>query len=252
MQTVKSADGTTIAFDQSGNGPALILVAAAFNDRSSTKTLAAGLGSAFTVYEYDRRGRGDSGDTPAYAVEREVEDLAALVVEAGGSAFLFGHSSGAALALEASAAGVPVRKLAVYEPPYTEGPTAEFAAELAELVKAGRRAEATERFLALVGTPAQVIDQMKGAPYWSQMESFAPTLPYEVTLCNGGAVPVDRLSKITAPTLVLAGGASPPWAAECARTVASSIPGGEQLVLEGQGHGAADDVLIPVLTKFFT
>jgi pimeloyl-ACP methyl ester carboxylesterase len=93
---------------------------------------------------------------------------------------------------------------------------------------------------------------MKGAPYWSQMESFAPTLPYEVTLCNGGAVPVDRLSKITAPTLVLAGGASPPWAAECARTVASSIPGGEQLVLEGQGHGAADDVLIPVLTKFFT
>ena len=252
MQTVESADGTKIAFDRSGEGLPLILIVGAFSDRSSTKSLATGLAPAFTLYEYDRRGRGDSGDTPPYAIEHEVDDLAALVIAAGGSASVFGHSSGGALALEAAAAGVPIDKLAVYEPPYTEGPTAEVAAQLSELVTKGRTAEATQRFLALMGTTPETIDQMKAGPYWTHMESYAPTLPYEVTLCNGGVVPIDRLSKITAPTLVLAGGASPAWASESTRAVASSIPGSEQRVLEGQGHGAADDILTPVLTEFFT
>jgi pimeloyl-ACP methyl ester carboxylesterase len=251
MNRTQSSDGTVIAFDHSGTGPPLILVVGAFSDRSSTKTLASGLGSHFTVYEYDRRGRGDSGDTTVYSVEREVDDLAAVVEATGGSAFVFGHSSGGALTLEAAARGVPVRSLAVYEPPYTEGPTAEFADQLAELVASGRRTEAVERFLALQGTPTAVLDQMKAAPYWDHMQSFAPTLPYDIRLCNGGSVPTDRLAKIAVPVLALAGGASPRWAQDAARAIAEAVPAGSHRVLEGQGHGVADDVLIPVLTEFF-
>lgn len=251
METVKSPDGTTIAFDRSGSGPALVLVVGAFCDRSSTKTLAAGLSPSFTVFEYDRRGRGDSGDTAPYSVEREVGDLAAVVSAAGGEAFVFGHSSGGALGLEAAAAGVPIPRLAVYEPPYAEGTTAEFAALLTDLVASDRRSEAAERFLALVGTPPEVLAQMTAAPYWPHMLSFANTLPYEIMLCNGGSVPVDRLARVTARTLALAGGASPEWTREGARRIAAAIPAAEPRVLEGQGHGASDDVVIPVLTEFF-
>ena len=251
MDTVQSKDGTTIAFDRSGAGPALVLVVGAFSDRSSTQSLAAGLGSTFTVYEYDRRGRGNSGDAAPYSIDREVDDLAAVIATAGGSAFVFGHSSGGALALEAAAAGVPIRGLAVYEPPYTEGPSYAFAARLEELVGAGRRSEAAAAFLTLMGTPAGVIEQMQAGPYWGHMESFAQTLVYDVTLCNDGSVPVDRLAKISAPTLALAGGASPAWAGEVARAIAAAVPDGQARVLEGQGHGVADDVLIPVLTAFF-
>jgi pimeloyl-ACP methyl ester carboxylesterase len=251
MERVQSADGTTIAFDRSGAGPALVLVVGAFSDRSSTKSLAAGLGSRFAVYEYDRRGRGDSGDTAPYSIEREIEDLAAVVEAAGGSAFVFGHSSGGALALEAAARGVPARRVAVYEAPYTAGPTTEFADQLDELAASGREGEVAERFLTLMGTPPQMIEQMKAGPYWARMRSFARTLPYEVRLCNGGSVPADRLAAITAPTLALAGGASPGWAREAAATIAAAVPGGQLRVLDGQGHGAADEVLIPVLEKFF-
>jgi pimeloyl-ACP methyl ester carboxylesterase len=252
METVQSHDGTTIAFDRSGLGPALVLIVGAFSDRSSSKSLAAGLGSRFTVYEYDRRGRGDSDEKGPYSIEREVEDLAALIEAAGGSAFVFGHSSGGALALEAAARGVPMHGLAVYEPPYTEGTTAEFAAQLSELVVSGQRAEAAERFLVLVGTPPEALAHITTGPYWAHMQSFANTLPYEITLCNGGSAPVDRLAHITTPTLALAGGMSPDWAREGAEVIAGAIPGAESQVLEGQGHGAADEVLIPVLAEFFT
>ena len=251
MDTVQSSDKTTIAFDCSGVGPALVLVVGAFCDRSSTKTLAAGLGSTFTVYEYDRRGRGDSGEAGPYSVEREVDDLAAVIGAAGGSAFAFGHSSGGALVLEAAASGVPIRELAVYEPPYTEGPTYEFADRLAEMAAAGRESDAAGAFLELMGTPAAVLEQMKAGPYWEHMASYAHTLAYEVRLCNDGSVPVDRLAKISAPTLVMAGGASPAWARGGARTIAAAVPNGQARVLEGQGHGAADDMIIPVLTEFF-
>jgi pimeloyl-ACP methyl ester carboxylesterase len=251
MDRVHSTDGTLIAFDQSGRGPALILVVGAFSDRSSTKTLASGLESHFTVYEYDRRGRGDSGNTPPYSVEREVEDLAAVAEAAGGPAFVFGHSSGGALTLEAAARGVPFRRLAVYEPPYTEGPSDEFAAQLAELVAAGRPGEVAERFLMLMGTPAEVLEHMKAGPYWAHMQSFAGTLPYDIRLCNGGSVPANRLAKIAAPTLALAGGASPAWAHDAARAIAAAVPDGQHRVLDGQGHGVADEVIIPVLVGFF-
>ncbi len=251
MDKVQSEDGTEIAFDHTGAGPALVLVVGAFSDRSSTKTLAAGLGSSFTVYEYDRRGRGDSGEADPYSIQREVDDLAAVVEAAGGSAYVFGHSSGGALVLEAAASGIPIRGLAVYEPPYTEGPSHEFAGRLEDMVAAGRESDAAEAFLSLMGTPAGVLEQMKAAPYWKHMESFAHTLVYEVRLCNDGSVPLDRLAKISAPVLALAGGASPAWAREGAHAIAAAVPNGQARVLEGQGHGVADEVLIPVLKESF-
>lgn len=251
METVQSLDGTTIAFDRSGRGPALVLVVGAFCDRSSTESLAAGLDPRYTVYEYDRRGRGDSNEKGPYSIEREVEDLAALVEAAGGSAFVFGHSSGAALALEAAARGIRMEGLVAYEPPYVEGATTELAARLTELVASGRRAEVTERFLALVGTPPEALAHIAAGPGWEHMQSFANTLPYEIALCNDGSAPLDRLARITTPTLALAGGMSPDWARDAARVIAATVPGAESRVLEGQDHGVADEVLIPVLTEFF-
>jgi pimeloyl-ACP methyl ester carboxylesterase len=251
MEIVNSVDGTSIAFERSGQGPALVLVVGAFCDRSSTQSLAAGLSLDFTVFEYDRRGRGDSGDTVSYSVAREVEDLAAVVSAAGGEAFVFGHSSGGALGLEAAAAGVPIPRLAVYEPPYAPGVTNEFAAQLTDLVASGARAQAAERFLTLVGTPPEALVRMVSAPFWPHMLAFANTLPYEITLGNNGSVPADRLSRVSAHTLALAGGASPEWAREGARTIANMIPGAEMQVLERQGHGATDEVLIPLLIEFF-
>jgi pimeloyl-ACP methyl ester carboxylesterase len=144
-----------------------------------------------------------------------------------------------------------MRRLAVYEPPYTEGPTSDVAARLAALVAAGHTSDATEAFLRLMGTPPPVLDQMKAGPDWAHLESYAPTLAYEVGLCNGGSLPVDRLARIAAPTLALAGGASPAWAREGARAIAAAMPHGQVRVLEGQRHGAADDVLAPVLAEFF-
>ena len=246
----RSQDGTAIAFDRSGDGPPLVLVVGAFCDRTSKKSLTAALSPRFTVYEYDRRGRGDSGGGRVHTVAQEVDDLAAVIDAAGGEAFVFGDSSGGALAIEAAAAGVPVRELAVYEVPYTDGPTLAVADELAGLVAAGRPGEAAERFLALMGTPPAAIAQMKAGPYWRRMEGFAPTLADDVRLCNDGHVPADRLAKISVPLLAVAGGASP-WAAPVAAAIAAAAPHGRQRVLEGEGHAVADDALAGVLTEFF-
>ena len=227
MEKVQSADGTTIAYDRRGEGPALVMVPGAFCDRKSFRSLAACLEPDFTVYLYDRRGRGDSSDAGAYAVEREVEDLEAVVSAAGGAAYVFGHSSGAALALEAAAAGVDIRRLAAYEPPYAGegGPTPELADDLRRLAASGHRDEAAALFLRTTGAPPQVIDMIKAGPDWPGMLAIAHTLPYDVTLCNGGVAPVDRLAKIPARTLALAGGASAGWAAEAARDDRGHGPG---------------------------
>lgn len=250
MDKVQSADGTAIAFNRRGSGPVLILLVGAFSDRSSTESLASGLAPDFTVYEYDRRGRGDSGDAAHYSIEREVEDLASVVEAAGGSAAVFGHSSGGALALEAAAAGVPVHKLVVYEPPFTQGPSFAFADKLQQMVAEGRTSDAAASFLELMGTPPEGLEQMKAGPYWQHMEAFAPTLSYDVRLCNDGAVPVKRLANISAPSLALAGGDSPAWAVDVAKAIAEAMPNGRFRVLEGQSHGVADEVLIPLLTEF--
>jgi pimeloyl-ACP methyl ester carboxylesterase len=250
-QLVRSADGTEIAVDRSGGGPPLVLVVGAFSDRSSTKALAKSLDDSFTVYEYDRRGRGASGNTSPYAVEREVEDLAAVIDAVGAAALVFGHSSGGSLALEAAAAKIPMQALVVHEPPYREGPTVEFAERLENLVADGRPSAATEAFLELVGMPSEAIKQIKAGPQWAHMEKFAPTLSYEVRLCNDGVLPVQRLAGISIPVLALAGETSPPWAHEGAQAIAEAVPHGEARVLEGQSHAVADEVLADVLKNFF-
>jgi pimeloyl-ACP methyl ester carboxylesterase len=202
------------------------------------------------VYEYDRRGRGDSDEGGAYAIEREIEDLAAVIDAAGGSAYGFGHSSGGALALEAAGRGVPLRAVVAYEPPYTTGPNDELADQLAGLAASGHNSEASERFLA-VFTPRPVIEQMKAGPYWPHMTAYAPTLPHEIRLSNNGSIPTERLQKITIPVIALAGGDSVAWAREVADALADIIPGGQSRVLAGQAHGVADEVLIPLLEEFF-
>ena len=214
-------------------------------------TVATDLRDTFTVYEYDRRGRGDSGNTRPYAVKREVEDLAAVIDAAGEPAFVFGQSSGGALALEAAARALPIRALVVHEPPYTDGPTSDFAEHLEELVDGGRPAEATAAFLELIGTPSGAIDAMKAGPQWARLEPFAPTLSHEVRLCNGGELPVRRMADVSVPVLALAGERSPAWAHDGARAIAEQLPRGRARVLAGQGHMVDDEVLASLLREFF-
>ena len=250
-RTVTSADGTAIVFERVGAGPPLVLVVGAFCDRSSAEALATGLADTFTVYRYDRRGRGDSGNTAPYSVQREVEDLAAVIEAAGEPAFLFGHSSGGSLGLEAAGAGVPIRALSVHEPPYTDGPTDEFAEQLEKLVADGHDSDAAAAFLELVGTPPAVIEQMQAGPHWAHMTAFAPSLSHEIRLCNNGVLPAGRLTNVRAPALALAGETSPPWAHEGAQAIAQTMPNGAARILEGQGHAVADEVLTPLLKSFF-
>jgi pimeloyl-ACP methyl ester carboxylesterase len=255
METTPSADGTSIAFDRDGDGPPLIVVVGAFSDRSTSIGLAGLLAPHFTVFRYDRRGRGSSGDTEPYAVEREIEDLEAVMAAAGGSAFVFGHSSGAVLALEAVIGGLPATKLAVYEPPYiVEGTRARpdrLAERVSQLLVADRPSEAAELFfLEGPATPPEVVTMMKGAPMWSRFEELAPTLPNELAVVGDQRVPADRLASLGMSTLVLSGADSPEWAREAVEAVAGSIPGSQHRVLEGQTHNASDDVLAPVLASF--
>jgi pimeloyl-ACP methyl ester carboxylesterase len=255
VETLESTDGTTIAYENSGSGRALVLVVGAFCDRTTTAALTPLLARYFTVFEYDRRGRGDSGGGGDYAVEREVEDLAAVVSAAGGRAFAYGHSSGGILAMEAAAVGVPLTRMALYEPPYTARPDGDGSDELLDAVRgrldAGDPDGAAEAFMAGSGAPPEAIAGARQSPYWPRMRALAPTLVHDLTLCNGGRVPADRLAAVTAPTLTIAGGASPEWAERAAEEVAATVPDGRTRVLDGQTHGVADDVLAPVLVEWF-
>jgi pimeloyl-ACP methyl ester carboxylesterase len=255
VETTASTDGTSIAYQRAGSGAPLVLVVGAFCDRTSTASLTALLASRFAVYEYDRRGRGNSGAGGAYAVEREVEDLAAVVSAAGGSAFAFGHSSGAILAMEAAARGVPLSRLALYEPPYTAPPGSAGDDAMLQAVRArlaaGDPDGAAEAFLAGAGGPPEQIAAARRSPWWPRMRALAPTLVHDLLLCHRGVVPHERLSRIDVPTLALSGGASPAWAARACAEVAAVIPGARTQVLEGQTHAAADDVLAPVLVDWF-
>ncbi|HEY1990087.1 MAG TPA: alpha/beta hydrolase [Acidimicrobiales bacterium] len=258
MEQTKSADGTTIAFDRSGNGPALILVSGALSDGSSGIPLAEQLAPSFTVYHYDRRGRGSSGDTPPYAAGREIEDLEAIITEAGGSALVFGHSSGAALSLEAAAQKLPITKLVAYEPPYVfdndrSAPAPDLAARLRNLVSSGRRGEAVKLFMIeAVGISPELAAEMEGYPIWPAMEALAHTIPYDLAIMENYSMPTERLATIGVPTLALDGGASPEWARHSVREVASAIPGARHITLEGQTHSADVTVLAPVLEEFFS
>jgi pimeloyl-ACP methyl ester carboxylesterase len=262
MNTVTSKDGTMIAFDPSGDGPPLLVVGGALNDRHAAATLAGLLAPGFTVYAYDRRGRGDSGDTPSYAVEREVEDLQALVEDAGGTTFAFGHSSGAVLALETAVATPGITKLVLYEPPFIVDDSrpplpGDFVEHLRELTATGRRGEAVEYFMTTgVGAPAEAIPSMRESQYWPSLEALAHTLWYDGVIMGdnmvGKPLSADRWSSVTIPTLVIDGGGSPPSLRNAAHQLADVLPNGRRLTMEGQTHEVDPALLAPVLTEFLT
>lgn len=265
MPHVTSKDGTRIAYDKTGSGPVLVLVDGAFCHRAfgPAPKLAPLLAQRFTVVTYDRRGRGESGDGKAYAVEREVEDLRALVDAAGGSAALLGLSSGAVLAARAAAAGVPVTGLVLYEPPLvTNDAPAPLPPdrwdEVRQHLDAGRRGDAVKAFMRMVGVPAFVIPLMRIMPgVWPKLTGVAHTLPYDhAVLGHGGAgkpMPADvatALRAVRVPTLVGLGGKSPAYMAHTAEAVAKAIPGAQLRVLPGQTHDVAPKVLVPLVEGF--
>ncbi len=261
MEKTNSRDGTAIAFEKRGSGTPLILVGGALSDRGAALPLASLLAANFTAVAYDRRGRGDSGDAPVYSVEREVEDLAALIAACGGSAFVYGHSSGAALGLEAAARGLPISRLALYEPPFIvdsgrEAIPAGFTAQLADLLAAGRPGEAVRQFLIqAVQVPEAAVAQMRASPMWPRMEKMAHSLLYDQAVMEGRmsgmAIAKGQWASVGMPTLVLEGGASPAWIRNAAASLAAALPRGQHRSLEGQAHSADPGVLVPVLEAFF-
>jgi pimeloyl-ACP methyl ester carboxylesterase len=256
MERARSKDGTEIAYDRSGDGPPLILVGGAFADRTGAADVAAALASRFSAVAYDRRGRGDSGDAPDYAVEREVEDLEALIDAVGGTAFVYGMSSGAALALHAAAAGAPITRLSACEPPFrVEGapPAPErYIETLQELRAADRRGDAVEYFLTrAVGMPAEAVQQMRGAPMWPGMEATSHTLVYDAFVMGDSSVPTALLAKVNIPTLVLDSTGSAPWLRSAAAATAAALPQATHRSLDGGFHHLPPQVLVPALTEFF-
>jgi pimeloyl-ACP methyl ester carboxylesterase len=262
METTHSTDGTTIAFDRTGAGPALIFVGGGLSTRLAAGPLAALLAPHFSVFSYDRRGRGDSGDTPPYAVKREIEDLAAVIAAAGGSAGVYGHSSGAVLTLEAAARGLAITRLALYEPPCIVDhsrplPPPDVLAQLSTLLAAGRRGDAVELFFTqAVFMPAGAVAQMRQSPAWPAMEAAAHTLLYDMAITadflNGDPAPVARWASVTLPALVIDGGASPAWIRHAAELLARTLPEAQHRTLPDQTHGADPRVLAPVLEEFFS
>ncbi len=261
MQKTRSKDGTTIAFDWYGEGPPVILVGGATCDRAMTRPHAEELAKHRAVINYDRRCRRDSGDTKPYAVEREVEDLEALIVEAGGSAFVYGHSSGAGLVLHAASRSLPITGVVLHEPPYVPDVeekrrlSREYAETLGDMLSEGRRGDAVELFMTTVGMPREMVDGMRHSPRWAELEEIAPTLAYDSEvmgdLSRGGTVPSDLAGAVTVPALVLCGGASPAWMIDVGRQIADAMPNGRHAVLEGQEHVVAPEVLAPILAQFF-
>jgi len=261
MQKVTSKDGTPIAFDRQGAGPAVILVDGAMTSCSggSNSELARMLAAHLTVYRYDRRGRGESGDTQPYAVEREVEDIEVLILEGGQSAYLYGHSSGASLALEAAVQlGNKVKKLALYEAPYNSDKAdgqvwAEYIHHLREFLSEDRRGDAVALFMRFVGTPADQIEEMRRAPFWPMLEAIAPTLAYDHAAILGEvrSVPIERAARVTVPALVMNGSSSFPFMEDTARALVNAIPHAQHRILEGQSHNVAPEALAPVLLAFF-
>ena len=256
METVTSKDGTTIAFDRLGEGPPVVLVCGGSVDRMSNAGLAQHLAESLTVLNYDRRGRGDSGDTLPYAIEREVEDIEAVMGAVGGSAHLWGSSSGAALALIAAASDVPVEKLALWEPPFIpEGfpkPPEDQVEQYETMVAEGRRGDAVEFFMSkVVGMPAEVVAGARSQPWWGGTETLAHTLAYDARIMGDYNIPAERAATVKVPTLVIAGGADFPWMRQTAQDLADALPDGQVRILDGQGHDVDPAVLAPTLATFF-
>lgn len=262
MKTVTSKDGTTIAYEQSGKGPVVIVVAGAIQYRAFDQGLgqvANLLSPHFTVINYDRRGRGESTDTQPYAVAREIEDIEALIEAAGGSAYLYGISSGAVLAMEAAIA-LPnkVKKLAMYEAPCNDDEAARqawrtYTQQLGAALAADRRGDAVALFMLLTGAPADQVEGMRQDPVWPIFEAIAPTLAYDhiAILGEEAAVPTQRATQVAVPTLVMDGEASYPFMHPTAVALANAIPNGQHRTLEGQTHEVAAEAIAPVLVEFF-
>ena len=258
MQYVTSKDGTRIAYEQSGQGPALVIVCGVLGDHHQHAGLAQLLASHFTVYNIDRRGHGESGITEPYAVEREIEDIDALISEAGGSAFVYGSSGTGVLSMYAAAAGLSpkMKKLAVWEPPYIlEGSRPpvpqDYKEQLAQLLREGRKGDMIELFLTkAVGMPAEFVAPMRQSPFWAAQEAFAPTLVYDATLMGDYSLPKERIAKATVETLVIDGG-TVPWMSQAAQAVADTLPHAHRHTLAGQPHNVADEAMAPVLIEYF-
>lgn len=257
---IKSADGTTIAFEAIGEGPPLLLVGGALCDRTAPTSgtpLAAMLAHRFTVFAYDRRGRGDSGDTPRWTIEREIEDLAALIVAAGGSASVFGNASGGLLALDA-AHGLPITRLAVYEPPVIldadrAASLVRLANELDEVLAGARRTQAVELyFTRAMQMPAPAVAQLRRTPMWPDFEELAHTLSYDLRITARGAARLAEALAVRPPTLAMDGSASPRWMHEAIAAVARAIPRGRHRTLEGQAHAVDPKALALALEDFLS
>jgi pimeloyl-ACP methyl ester carboxylesterase len=264
VEKVRSKDGTIIAFERVGSGLSLILVDGAFGQRAmdSDKTNLAkqpAMMEHFTVFRYDRRGRGESTDTLPFAVQREIEDIEALIDEGGGSAYLYGISSGAALAFEAALAlGKKVKKLALYEPPYNDEEKSRknwvnYRKKLKEVLP-DRKGDAVAAFMMLLGMPAEHLEGMRQSPMWPMMEKIAHTLEYDAAaMGTEAAVPVEKAKQVKVPTLVMDGSRTEwPFMHVTAKTLAKTIPNAEHRIVQGQTHEVSAEALAPVLIEFFT
>ena len=259
-ERVTSADGSRIAVEAVGEGQPVVLIGGAFNDRTTMAGLARVLSPYYRAVTYDRRGRGDSSDESGdFSVDREMEDLRAVIEHVGGTASLFGHSSGAVLALEAASRGLPAEKVAAYETPFVpEGsrprPAPDLAERLVKLVRAGDRDGATALFqIEAVGLPAEMVEGMRHSDMWGYLTGLAHSLPYDYALFEPGCpLPSARLAKIVVPVLAIAGSNTFPWLAAATEQVAEAVPGARFLSLEGQDHGVLrqPEALVPCLREF--
>jgi pimeloyl-ACP methyl ester carboxylesterase len=254
MKTVTSKDGTLIAYEQMGTGPALIMVdpAGGFHVARPMQDLVPLLATRFTVFTYDRRGRGDSTDTLPYATDREVDDIAALIEAAGEPVFLYGFSSGAVLALMAAARGLAIKKIVLLEPPLERYehplPQSPLEKEVAELVATGQRRAAYEHFSAGIGVPAEIIASQRDVPYWPQLEAMAHTIVYDLTIIR--SLPTPQLSTITTPTLVVDSAATGDFMHNWSTGTAEALPNGKSLTLTGDWHSVPVDILAPKMIEF--
>ncbi len=260
MDEVFSKDFTVIACDKQGQGPVVILVdgALAYRSFGPMPELAKLLSTDFTVVTYDRRGRGNSGNNKPFAVEREIEDIEALIDATGGSAYLYGVSSGGCLVLEtAIKLGEKIKKIAVYEAPYNSDETAleewrKYNNQLMKFLAENRKGDAVALFMAFVGTPLDQIEGMRKTPMWSMLEAVAPTLAYDASaMGTDSKVPVERISHITASTLVMCGGSGAPFIKQTALTLSKALPNAKFRTIEGQTHAVASEVIAPILSEFF-
>jgi pimeloyl-ACP methyl ester carboxylesterase len=251
-----SKDGTKIAYEKRGDGKPLVFVVGAFNDRTKGADLAAALSGAFTIYTYDRRGRGQSGDTAPYSVDREVEDLAAIIEAAGGDACVLGYSSGAVLAMHGAAAGLPIRRLVLMEAPFVTDamrpvPDYDFTQHLQELIDEGKRGEAVESFQTeWVGIPRQYVEQMRHAPFRPALEAMAQTLVYETRVMGDLSIPDHLVKGIHIPTLVMDGHGAE-WIHHTAGVLANRLAFGSHMSFPGVGHELTP-ALAPAVIEYLT